>query len=121
MSYGAPECTVDPENIKVFEQLAQKLGVQGVTLVASSGDTGANGLQAIQTAYGKSCSDLPQACPNLPADLAGLTVTWPASSPYVTAVGATAGPEEDKKEVVCQVLCDPPLKEGEVQCQNGAG
>jgi tripeptidyl-peptidase-1 len=53
----------------LFNTEAMKLGLQGVTLVAASGDDGAN------SGYGNGyCFYDPK---------------FPASSPYVTAVGAT--------------------------------
>jgi tripeptidyl-peptidase-1 len=36
----------------------------------------------------------------------GLQVNWPASSPYVTAVGATMGVESGREETTCQIQCD---------------
>jgi len=61
-----------------FNSLAMILAVQGVTLIAASGDNGAN--------KRTSCSYTP---------------LFPASSQYVTTVGATMGPESSKAEVVC--------------------
>ena len=65
---------------------AIKLGLQGVTILAASGDDGANSRDVRQ--YGS------VAC--------GYKPSWPASSPYVTAVGATQGPEASRTEIACQ-------------------
>jgi tripeptidyl-peptidase-1 len=66
ISYGSVEPHVDL--MAAFNTEALKLGLQGVTLVASSGDDGA-----------LASSEYP--CNYVP--------DYPASSPYVTAVGAT--------------------------------
>jgi tripeptidyl-peptidase-1 len=52
---------------------AIKLGVMGVTIVAASGDDGANS-RNVRTNRGGTC---------------GYVAIFPASSPYVTTVGAT--------------------------------
>lgn len=56
----------------------------GVTLLASSGDDGAPGSQARGNAI-----------------FCGYSPSFPASSPYVTAVGGTMGPESGMPEVSC--------------------
>ncbi len=62
---------------------AQKLGVQGVTVLVASGDDGV----ATKASQGVVCGYYPD---------------FPASCPYVTAVGATQGPESGGVEVACQ-------------------
>jgi subtilase family serine protease len=57
----------------------------GVTIVVASGDDGAHSKEARST---------PSEC--------GYTVSFPASSKYVVAVGATSGPETSTAEVACQ-------------------
>jgi len=94
ISYGGFELQHTKDQIDVFDQLAQKLGLMGVTLIASSGDDGAQG--GLWSDKDRSCAD---------TDKYGLQVNWPASSPYVTALGATAGIETGKTEVTCQVGC----------------
>jgi tripeptidyl-peptidase-1 len=64
----------------VFNTEAMKLGLRGITIVAATGDNGA-------LSSSSSCNYVP---------------TFPASSPYVTAVGATQGIESGTTEVVCQ-------------------
>eukprot|EP01041_Mallomonas_annulata_P007120 gene7120-14483_t len=68
-----------------FNTQAKKLGVMGVTIVVSSGDDGAPGSKA---------RDSSASC--------GYDPPFPASSPYVLAVGATMGPESGATEVVCE-------------------
>ena len=87
VSYSGPEKYVAASHLRTFSIEAIKLGVQGVTLVASSGDDGAAGYEARGTPG--NCGYVPQ---------------FPACSPYVLAVGATQGLEIDmgKSERACQ-------------------
>jgi len=90
ISYGMPEKGATNIELTSFNNEAQILGVQGVTIFASSGDDGILQGQSKRTRYpGKSwyCSYIPG---------------FPSSSPYVTAVGATMGPESNSPEVVCE-------------------
>eukprot|EP01042_Synura_sphagnicola_P004374 gene4374-biopygen4711 len=64
--------------MNAFNTEAIKLGVMGATIVVATGDDGANGA-------GSSC---------------GYSTSFPATSPYVTAVGGTMGPESGLPEVV---------------------
>jgi tripeptidyl-peptidase-1 len=61
----------------------------GVTLVAASGDDGANPRDARETTGFIGAS----ACGYMPV--------FPTSCPYVTSVGATSGPEMGTTEVTC--------------------
>jgi len=79
MSYGADEGAY-PSVANSFNTEAMKLGVMGVTILVSSGDNGVGSNSG-------SC---------------GYTPSFPATSPYVTAVGATKGAESGGPEVVCQ-------------------
>ena len=72
ISYGMDESFLPPSYAEEFDLAAIRLGVQGVTIVASSGDDGAVSPQARQN---------PLSC--------GYNPSFPASSPYVTAVGGT--------------------------------
>jgi subtilase family serine protease len=76
MSYGACEQSMAGSAISAFETELQKANVMGITVIASSGTTGAAACDA---------DDL------YPASQAtqGLAVNYPASSPEVTAVGGT--------------------------------
>jgi len=75
MSYGDNEDTVDPNYAARVNVEFQKTGLRGISLLASSGDGGVAGSQ--------------------PTQCTTFIPTFPASSPYVTAVGATqnSGPE----------------------------
>lgn len=83
ISYGGGEAQ-SPSYFQTFDTEAMKLGIMGVTLVASSGDDGVASFLA---------RDRPIAC--------GYRPSFPASSPYVTAVGGTFGPEDGTSEVAC--------------------
>jgi len=85
ISYGSVEDELPSTFPKMFNTEAQKLGVQGVSILVSSGDDGVANFQA---------RDKPDNC--------GYHPSFPASSPYVTAVGATQGPESNDKEIACQ-------------------
>ena len=78
MSYGEYSnqfglCT--PDEIKVVEEDWKKLGALGVTIIVSSGD------------YGTNYNNTGLGGPGFFGQI--LYPQWPASSPYVTAVGAT--------------------------------
>lgn len=109
ISYGQPEIALKTNAAlrTVFNTAAMKLGVQGVTVIAASGDDGAQSSLARQF----TCSQIHN--PQI-----GLQVNWPASSPYVTAVGATMGVESGREETTCQIQC---LVDGEQCSRSGAG
>jgi len=71
ISYGDNEDTVDFDYATRVNVEFQKLGAQGITLLASSGDGGVGGGQ--------------------PTSCTKFIPTFPAASPYVTAVGGTTG------------------------------
>lgn len=74
ISYGAVENQISTAYLHSFDVEALKLAAQGVTIVASSGDDGVNCAAGLCGASTAVCGYYP---------------TFPASSPYVTAVGAT--------------------------------
>ena len=74
ISYGQEEHYVTKVEKDAFNTEAIKLGVMGVTIVAASGDDGAVSSYTRYLGYG-ACSYAP---------------IFPASNPYVTAVGATS-------------------------------
>jgi tripeptidyl-peptidase-1 len=76
ISYGSGEPS--SSSFSQFDSSALSLSARGVTLIAASGDTGAHG--------SSSCSYSP---------------SFPATSQYVTAVGATMGPESGSSEIAC--------------------
>jgi tripeptidyl-peptidase-1 len=84
IAYGSVEDDNSLSSINAFNIEAQKLALQGVTILASTGDDGVANFQARQN---------PSECGYHPA--------FPASSPYVTAIGATQGAESGKPEVAC--------------------
>jgi len=93
ISYGIPELdaesgfkTLIPNTLaKSFNTEAKKLGARGITIVVSSGDDGAPGAFAREIGAG--------ACHYNPS--------FPATSPYVTAVGGTMGVEDGGPEITC--------------------
>ena len=84
MSYSSREILYDSSTISQFNTQALKLGLMGVTIVVASGDDG------VANAW---TNGLYSNC--------GYDPAFPASSPYVTTVGATMGPEIGSTEVVC--------------------
>jgi hypothetical protein len=74
ISYGSVESQISTAYLHSFNIEALKLAAQGVTIVASSGDDGVNCAAGL-------CGGSAAVC--------GYYPTFPASSPYVTAVGAT--------------------------------
>ena len=84
ISYGAIESTVSKSYMASFDISVKSLAVMGVTILSGSGDDGASGIAAMKGL--DHCSYAP---------------IWPASSPYVLAVGATQGPESGSQEVTC--------------------
>lgn len=72
ISYGADEDYITESYANSFNIVAMQLGVMGVTIVASSGDDGA---------ISQSARSNPLGC--------RYAASFPASSPYVTAVGGT--------------------------------
>ena len=74
ISYTAPEYQFSSTYVHRFNMEALKLAAQGVTIIAASGDDGVHCAQTF-------CSSSTPVC--------GYYPSFPASSPYVTAVGAT--------------------------------
>mmetsp|Transcript_763 Transcript_763/g.2262 ORF Transcript_763/g.2262 Transcript_763/m.2262 type:complete len:425 (-) Transcript_763:211-1485(-) len=99
ISYGMPEYLVSKAALVLFETLAMKLTLQGTTILVASGDWGA----ASNLVLTYECSFVP---------LIGLQVWWPASSKWVTSVGATVGPASGQPEVVCQSNYTGPSTDG---------
>jgi tripeptidyl-peptidase-1 len=84
ISYGDYENSEKPGQLKAFNTAAQKLGLRGVTIIVASGDDGAVNYN-VRNNTG--------ACGYFPS--------FPSSSPFVTSVGATQGPEAGSDEVAC--------------------
>ncbi len=71
LSIGACEQLSDPNFVLAFDGLAQQAAVQGQSIFISSGDSGSAGCEQIDTSN------------------TSLDVDYPASDPWVTAVGGT--------------------------------
>jgi len=84
ISYGDIESEDDPTAMNRFNSEAMKLGARGVSIMVASGDDGVANFIAR--------SD-PTQC--------GFNPSFPATAPYVTAVGATQGPENNTPEIAC--------------------
>jgi len=115
ISYGQDEAGVSDSMVEAFEIEAMKLALQGITVIVSSGDDGAAGTVARHRWlwYFPSCARV---------EKYGLQVSWPASSAWVTAVGATMGVETDRMpEIVCQVNASKPWGATEPVITSGGG
>jgi len=85
VSYGDIEAEGSPYDVMMrFNTEAMKLGLRGISVMVASGDDGVANFIARQNA---------SAC--------GFNPSYPATSPYVTAVGATQGPEMNQTEIAC--------------------
>jgi ABC-type multidrug transport system ATPase subunit len=93
VSYGWYES--DSSEKPLFETEAIKLAAKGVTIVVSSGDDGTPG-NLFRYLSNSSSKEVRKYCRE-----DGYSPMWPASSPYVVAVGATSGPEYGKDEYAC--------------------
>ncbi len=78
------ECVLTPMDKFFFDLEAKKLALRGVTIISASGDSGASNARGINTC--------------------GYNPIFPASSIYVTAIGATQGTEVRLKQVVMCVI-----------------
>lgn len=95
ISYGADETAIPASIAKSFDTEALKLGTMGVSVLVSSGDDGVAGSGA---RYKKS--------------KCGYNPSYPATSRYVTAVGATQGAESDETETACMSNTDGVITTG---------
>jgi len=84
ISYGSLAKEDQVSDVFRFSLEICKLGLRGVTVISSSGDDGVANFQARND---------PSQC--------GFDPSFPATCPYVTAVGATQGPESGQKEIAC--------------------
>lgn len=85
ISYSGYEEFISTSYTESFDIEAMKLGVMGVTIFSASGDDGVAGYIA---------RDDPKWC--------GYNPQFPATSPYVTSVGASQGPESNSADIACQ-------------------
>lgn len=74
ISYGQDELSTSASELSAFSTQAIKLGAMGVTILVASGDDGANS-RSVRTSGTLAC---------------GYSPDYPATSPFVTAVGATS-------------------------------
>lgn len=88
ISYGSDEKSISSSYFHSFKLQALKLAARGTTIVASTGNTGANG---------GSC---------------GYITQFPATVPYVLAVGATQGPESGGPEIACSAATGASITSG---------
>eukprot|EP00475_Leptophrys_vorax_P024994 TRINITY_DN3477_c0_g3_i1.p1 TRINITY_DN3477_c0_g3~~TRINITY_DN3477_c0_g3_i1.p1 ORF type:complete len:556 (-),score=135.41 TRINITY_DN3477_c0_g3_i1:72-1739(-) len=86
ISYGAQEHVNVAPTFRAFSTEAMKLGLRGVSIIVSSGDDGVLDADLRNKSSDARCSYSP---------------VFPSSSPYVTSVGATQGPEAGTEEVAC--------------------
>jgi tripeptidyl-peptidase I len=84
ISYGATETSIPKSIANAFNTEAMKLGTLGVTVLVSSGDDGVAGSSARYN-----------------VNKCGYSPSFPATSVYVTAVGATQGAESNDAETAC--------------------
>lgn len=106
ISYGEIEQAVDASTLYSFNVEAIKLGSMGVTITVSSGDNGAANEATINSntvclCYYDSSSDIVTYSSHYWTG-EGYFPSFPASCPYVTAVGATMGPNNGGSEDVCE-------------------
>jgi subtilase family serine protease len=78
ISYGACEAALSTTELDQYNALFEEAAAQGQTLVAAAGDTGSTACAYYSATGGVT-----------PAQQQALSVDFPASSPYVTAVGGT--------------------------------
>ena len=78
ISYGTSEDLIDQDHLESFETEVKLLTLQGVTIFAAAGDSGVHSREAAENSA--SC---------------GYSPLWPASSPWVTAVGASVVEREE--------------------------
>lgn len=106
MSWGSNEYTESISVMTSFNIAALKLTLLGVSITVSSGDNGAPSISSSNSACmcntNSGSANSPWNGTNTWTG-SGYFPSFPATCPYVTAVGATMGPNNnDGKEVVCQ-------------------
>mmetsp|Transcript_11069 Transcript_11069/g.16653 ORF Transcript_11069/g.16653 Transcript_11069/m.16653 type:complete len:709 (-) Transcript_11069:403-2529(-) len=98
ISWGAVEQSISKSIMEAFNNAAMKLSNLGVTIVVSSGESASSFYCLCNQS--SSSSDSPWS--GTPWSGKGYFPSFPATSPYVTSVGATMGPEQGRPEVGCQ-------------------
>ena len=102
ISWGGPESQFSAAELDLFSQEAITLANRGVTIMASSGDDGVsgNGCACTTPSDSNTYPYTPQGGSSWTGE--GYFPNFPAANPFVTAVGATMGPNEGDPEVACQ-------------------
>ena len=108
ISWGTTEQSVGSSQLDAWNTEAMKLAAMGVTITVSSGDNGVAGNGPL--GHGCSVSACTANSGSSQSNWAGGSSwtgsgyfpSFPATSPYVTAVGATMGPESGSTEIACQ-------------------
>eukprot|EP01035_Chromulina_nebulosa_P017652 gene17652-23233_t len=105
ISWGTEEQSVDSGTLSQFQTEAIKVGLLGVTVTVSSGD---NGVSTISSSTSTCECNNPSGSNILTWSVSsswsgtGYFPSFPATCPYVTAVGATMGPNSGNPEIACQ-------------------
>jgi len=99
ISWSAYEYQVDPSYLESFNIEAMKITAMGTTIFVSSGDDGVSGYNCLCN-QNSSSFNYWWATNNWNGS--GYFPQYPATSPYVVAVGATMGPEKGNPEIACQ-------------------
>lgn len=102
MSWGGDEYETSTSVMESFNTEAMKLSIMGVTVTVASGDNGAPGSGAVCNCLLNSGSSGSPWTGSNTWKGEGYFPSFPATSPYVTAVGATMGPEDGSAEISCQ-------------------
>jgi len=101
MSWGSVEQGSSSDTLTSFNTEAMKLTSMGVTVTVSSGDDGAAS-DGQYCNFPSGSSTYYTGWTGAPWYGQGYFPSFPATSPYVTAVGATQGPESGDPEISCQ-------------------
>ena len=105
ISWGGIESQYPNSYLDSFQTEAMKLTAMGTTIFASSGDDGVAGYNCrctIDSSFNTTAKSNTWSGSNSWSGT-GYFPDYPASCPYVVAVGATSGPESGNPEVVCEV------------------
>ena len=100
ISYGSDEAAYPPVYMDQFNTAAQKLGLLGVTIFVSSGDNGVTSDPSTCLTDTSSSTSSWKGTNTWTGQ--GYFPSWPATSQWVVAVGATNGPQIGKAEVASQ-------------------
>lgn len=113
ISWGSIEQSCTQSTLDLFNIEAIKLNAVGATIIVSSGDNGVansgcncNSTLPVSLQNCACLEDSGSSICSYPTNNtwtgAGYFPSFPATSPYVVAVGATQGPEDSSTEIACQ-------------------